>query len=366
MSKKQESRVFLRAATLSKIDGSNWMSKLDDDELVSALSIPGTHDSAAYTLQLPFVATQRMSIEQQLSAGCRYFDLRCGIVKDVLEMVHGSQRLRLTLNDVLDTFYSWLGQHPSEGVIVQLKKDREDQDSSIDFSAAVLAVIDVNVKWWRLANTTPTLRELRGKIQLFRRFRGPGVSRYGINVSRWQDNPIKHFTMYVGNRTFVTVQDHYRYVEPEPLPVVLDKKETEVKELLTLARSSTVAGHWYVNYSSTMEFNWYYRCTSRDVAEGGYYGFKHQPGMNDRLHEHFRSSSGRSKFGIVVMDFPDSSAELISSLYGSNFQSPSSETDHLRKWKIVCGLIALCVIWQAVELLATDLGWLRRIMATIS
>ena len=60
----------------------DWMSRLSDDLPTSAITIPGTHDSAAYTLSWPFVQTQKIDIPSQLNAGIRYFDFRCALNDD--------------------------------------------------------------------------------------------------------------------------------------------------------------------------------------------------------------------------------------------------------------------------------------------
>lgn len=163
-----------------------WMARLDDDVLVSALSIPGTHDSAAYTQPWPFVATQTMDIEEQLNAGIRYFDLRCGIVKNTTEMVHGPRLLGLRLQKVLDTMYIWLDFHTTEGLVVQIKEDRKSEQSTIHFSQSIYENIASRSEHWRTANTTPSMGELRGKIQLLRRYNGPSRMAYGIDVTQWQ------------------------------------------------------------------------------------------------------------------------------------------------------------------------------------
>lgn len=53
----------------------SWMSYLPDDALLSALSIPGTHDAATSTLNL-WSKCQSLSLGAQLNAGVRCFDLR--------------------------------------------------------------------------------------------------------------------------------------------------------------------------------------------------------------------------------------------------------------------------------------------------
>ena len=65
-----------------QIDLSKWMSKVNNNTPINKMSIPGTHDTLTY--ELPYATpwaygishTQRLNVEQQLNAGCRFLDLR--------------------------------------------------------------------------------------------------------------------------------------------------------------------------------------------------------------------------------------------------------------------------------------------------
>lgn len=325
------------------ISGENWMSGLGDDLLVSALSIPGTHDSAAYTHPWPFVATQRMSILEQLNAGIRYFDFRCGIRENIPEMVHGPSLLGLQLPELLDIMYKWLDSHSKEALIVQIKEDRKPERSTVHFSHAIFRYIAAKSERWRTANTTPCLGELRGKIQLFRRYNGPSQMAYGIDLTEWQDNPSKPFTINTRNSVQLTIQDHYSISDPKPLPDLIAIKGGDVSGLLDRASSDPDAGHWYLNFSSAYEFNWWYQLTPRQVAVGGYYGFQWEDGMNPRLRTFLQVRENRQRFGIVAMDFPDLGADdLIISLIMSNYKPKDAMLD--RSMRIIATMVILMVL----------------------
>jgi 1-phosphatidylinositol phosphodiesterase len=316
------------------------MSHLDDDILVSDLTLPGTHDSAAFTRQWPFIATQNMTFDQQLDAGLRYFDLRCGMVHDVPEMVHGTARLGLPLREVFQTMYTWLDAHPTEGLVVQVKEDRKPEASTVDFSNAIFQRISTRSDRWRTANTTPSLAELRGRIQLFRRYHGPSLMAYGINVTNWVDDAEKPFTIDTG-LVQLTVQDHYTFSDPLSLPSLITAKGGDVSGLLERADRDPDPSHWYLNFTSAYEFNLFYQLTPRAIAVGGYYGFQWVDGMNARLREYIRLHPGRRRWGIVAMDFPETGAEdLIEALILTNFQPQH------QRWKILV-LILLALVWLA-------------------
>ena len=64
---------------------SDWISKLPDNLKLSQLTIPGTHNSCSFQ-GTPFAITQSYSLELQLKAGLRYFDLRLRPINNKLKL----------------------------------------------------------------------------------------------------------------------------------------------------------------------------------------------------------------------------------------------------------------------------------------
>lgn len=340
-----------RATTLRPLP-ETWMSSLDDGLPLSAITIPGTHDSAAFTYAWPFVATQDMSIREQLDAGIRYFDFRCGLRENTVEMVHGPTYLGLRLEEVLQAMYDWLDTHKSEGLIVQIKRDKKDSKSTVDFAHAIAKVLRQGFAFWRTANTTPSIAQLRGRIQLFRRFQGPSLYAYGIDVSQWQDNPRDPFTIYTSHGTQLTVQDHYSWPDPTTLPTLVAEKGGDVAGLLNRAADDLDVHHWYINFTSAYEFNFYYQISPREIALGGYWGFKWEAGMNVRLRNYLAQQSQRRKrYGIVAMDFPEAATEdLVMELILTNFERDASGC-----WDVICFWIPLMIVLAAMCILVIAL-----------
>ncbi|KAK5136516.1 hypothetical protein LTR08_002860 [Meristemomyces frigidus] len=328
----------------------NWMSTVDDETLLSAMTLPGTHDSAASIDSWPFVQTQKLDIPQQLNAGIRYFDLRCGIRDDIVEMVHGPSFLGITLRTLLDTMYVWLSAHKTEALIVQIKQDRKAERSSIHFAQAIWTCLEKKSAHWRTANTTPALGELRGKIQLLRRFVGSSLTAYGIDVTHWQDNPSRPFTIYTRHEVRITIQDHYSFPGPEALPSLISKKGRDVAELLDRAVADQDACHWYINFVSAYEFNFYYQLTPQEIALGGWVRFKWAHGMNIRLRNYLQTRKSKRRYGIVAMDFPESGTEdLIATLILSNFSGAKhSRLCWTLDWDVTIILLMLCFSVLAV------------------
>ena len=339
----------------------DWMCFLPDAVPISSLSIPGTHDSAAFMSTWPFVSTQTLTTAQQLDAGIRYFDLRCGIVKDEVQMVHGRAVLGLKLADLLMDMYLFLLKHPKEAIIVQLKQDRKDEASTRPFSQLVLDLMHQQSKYWRLETTTPTLGELRGRIQLMRRFTTFQHQRYttGIDLSRWPDNPPLPFTIRTLVGVHLTIQDHYSSTTPESLPNLIAKKGGDVASMLMRASRDTEPWHWYINFSSAYEFNVYYQIPPKDIAVGGYSVFRWVEGINLRLCNFLKARLADvdepQRFGVVVMDFVEKPAtDLVKTVIEANFVVPMKRRGGMAGRKMetaVLGLVMLLVLvaWALFE-----------------
>lgn len=108
----------------------DWMgelSKADPSIRVRDLVVPGTHDSASYTIAgwKPFSAvgrTQSLTVTQQLVSGARYLDIRfAGAASDPskLSIWHGCLEGG-PLEDILEEIDDFLQQHKGEFVVLEL------------------------------------------------------------------------------------------------------------------------------------------------------------------------------------------------------------------------------------------------------
>ena len=73
---------------IPKIKYPNWMSYLDNNKELKDLTIPGTHNSCAIH-GITFAVNQSWSLENQLNAGIRFFDLRLRLYNNKLKAFHG-------------------------------------------------------------------------------------------------------------------------------------------------------------------------------------------------------------------------------------------------------------------------------------
>ncbi|XP_034456201.1 uncharacterized protein LOC117770658 [Hippoglossus hippoglossus] len=79
----------------------DWMKSVPDETLISALSIPGTHESLSLHGG-PLAKCQVWTLDKQLNLGVRYFDLHVGIC--AASRLSRPKTLAQTLNKQLDNF----------------------------------------------------------------------------------------------------------------------------------------------------------------------------------------------------------------------------------------------------------------------
>lgn len=198
-------------SVLSSANLSRWMRELGDGWPLSALSVPGTHNSPTYHVALPSVRCQAVGVRQQLDNGVRFLDVRVsasrGDGNDALALVHSVFPVSLGGNrylaDLLDELYSFLDDNPSEALIISLKREGTGRGTDQHLSQHLFrrycggeeADGDDVARRWFTEPRIPSLGEARGKIVLVRRFNNDGALQakhdgrgWGIDASAWPDN----------------------------------------------------------------------------------------------------------------------------------------------------------------------------------
>ena len=186
----------------AKEDASDWMANLDDAQPLSALTIPGTHDSGAlYSIADVAGKCQSLSIAEQLKAGVRFFDIRLQLRGEKLAVVHSFVDQMTDFADVLDDMTNFLRDHPTEFLLVSIKQDADAKHPTTTFAKAVEQMLSVDSALVRTDRTLPeTVADARGKMTILARYADAtiGIPAY----DGWQDN-----TSFVIGDCYV--QDHY-------------------------------------------------------------------------------------------------------------------------------------------------------------
>jgi 1-phosphatidylinositol phosphodiesterase len=153
---------FFHADDEAVANYANWMSRLDDEKLLSELSLPGTHDTMARCKNLlcfpldDIAQTQSMTLLQQLNSGIRVLDIRVnyervnslgflvacenGDTGCVFAIYHGLLYQGETfISSVLNVVIDFLNDHPSESIVMRIKEEGGDNLLFNDAMKAILA-----------------------------------------------------------------------------------------------------------------------------------------------------------------------------------------------------------------------------------
>lgn len=284
------------------------------------------------------VITQSMSITQQLRSGVRYLDIRAGFDKpteevallrseskkpeDFLIAYHGRFAIRrvqdliatpefVTISSIMEECYDFLAQHESECILMQIKQDWPVSPSADDvslFAEAMMALINsasevVNAKRqprWRLEGTFPTIGDLRGRIQLVRRFAGVEKGdQNGLDV--WTDWPNNDSSPMNSNDAFsLVVQDEWQWAYSSS---VCENKYKLVLKYLKLARQQSNPRVWYINFASATALWW--PAGAASVSQG----WEGVMGVNKRLSGFFNDEApkliGKGTYGTILLDYAE-------------------------------------------------------------
>ncbi|KAI9151381.1 1-phosphatidylinositol phosphodiesterase [Paramyrothecium foliicola] len=171
----------------------DWMGDVPDDTYLTALSIPGTHDTMAYDIRDQVWQCQNRNLSVQLDSGVRYFDIRGRLVNNLLDIYHSVAYIGYSYEDVLLGFFDFLEQHPSETIVMRLKQESTAINSTIPYEDAFLHYLWNNTATAERAQKhlhilpqgeayapIPKLGEFRGKVLILQDFPSRVPNRYGI------------------------------------------------------------------------------------------------------------------------------------------------------------------------------------------
>jgi 1-phosphatidylinositol phosphodiesterase len=279
----------------------NWMSSVGGSKKLSELSIPGTHDSASRYIDptnrtdpgtSPRLTTQTDGIPEQLFSGIRFLDIRVGYTGGEFKLYHEAVSLGLDFGDVRDFCKSFLQAHPRETIILSLKRENgaptSGNTANVTFQARFNTYVAENPNLWYLGDTIPTLRSVRGKIVLFRRFdiaRASPPTALGIDAS---DDFPPDARGTIDGPAKLEIQDKFDQTRAE---TTKETKWTAVVDLLNDAsRQGSDRNTLFLNFGS-----------AAGVAPVDF-PLSVANFINPRLITYFNGHP-RGRFGIVAMDF---------------------------------------------------------------
>lgn len=295
-----------------------WMKNMKDETPLSALSIPGTHNSPTCHKALPSVRCQARSPKTQLENGIRFFDIRVqpeSPQSSKLVLVHAVFPISLTgqrtFSELLTTIFAFLDANPSETLIMSVKREGVNNLSD-EQTARILYDHYTNnsaqAHRWYSEPRIPTLGEARGKIILMRRLlidehlRSQHDGRgWAIDAECWQDNTANDL------HGQVCVQDFYEVLEAVNIDKKIEYCQAHLERAAECVASlpgitcdpvnPTPPQPFYLNFLSASNF-WRVGCWPERIAS------QVNPKMLRWMcKEHARDTVGDGGTGIVVLDW---------------------------------------------------------------
>ncbi len=322
-------------------DTKNWMACLPDDAQLSQINIPGTHDTGCLYVDWGCDAsarTQDMNVAEQLDAGIRVLDIRCGDLTDYftetwewwkLGMCHNMVDCYtgpwhtecLALEDVMEDIDNFLDAHPTETVIMEtaqegfLDSTKAEATEALKYMVAALRHDRVkqpnyypeNDKWARFmyygyGETVPLLGNCRGKCIVISSPRVNGVK--GRSYTNYEKEYDQDYVQRQDCLQFV-MQD---YFNPYLQDYTRRTDRFAEQDLRNVIKPGNPDVMLYGYNTNTMELA---KEMKLSLAHGPEY---HYLKMKDTL-ESFCPSVGR-RVGWIGMDFPTNT--MIQAIIKSN------------------------------------------------
>lgn len=277
-----------------------WMQRIDGEKRLSELTIPGTHDSGTYRKQGISSATcQTLNIIGQLTSGIRFLDIRLKRGSDddgVLWVYHGPIPMDLRFKeDVLVNCQKFLDDNPSETIVMSIKNEMKDpsQEEKEDFFEDVWKIISDSGRFCT-DDQVPKLKDVRGRIVLFRRF-WTGQTTYPVGLNAYDNWPEDNEAAFSNSGAKFYVQD--RYYGWSDGNEKSDKFNYWVEPAFLKASASPSADTLFVNFTSgtgILGGSLPFSSTPRDVADV----------VNPLAYDYVKEFRAK-RYGIVPMDFPE-------------------------------------------------------------
>lgn len=179
------------------------MAALSQDMPLTALVLPGTHDTMTAACTHPYYRTQTLDLATQLDLGVRFLDLRLRHRDgEPLVAAHREWISTTTGEEILTTLETFLREHPEETVIARFQNANENKDDFPAYGADLLALVreHLDLFWQPPAPATdsdsvywPTLGQARGKVVALE----CAPAEFGLLevdgrrwATAWHDNPV--------------------------------------------------------------------------------------------------------------------------------------------------------------------------------
>ncbi|MFJ5880697.1 phosphatidylinositol-specific phospholipase C domain-containing protein [Kitasatospora cineracea] len=287
----------------------DWMSMVNGNTWLAAMSIPGTHETMAiqdgvYVQTQEDHGTSGGSLANQLERGIRALDIRVRVIDNGFTIHHGSYYQDAVFDDVLIRTRDFLSAHSGETVLMRLHsecaggiKSCTDSPDTTAQGDRVRIFLDYVKKYpglfyapsvreaapgagYGTPTGVPRLKDVRGKIVLTN-FEGPGGGDYGFGINGYNEHREDHYDVS-------GAPERWNYAKAN-----LDKAAADT------------SGNMFVTYTSGTRIP---ALAPSDFASGYLSDAgagSRVEGVNSRLMKYLNSGGGNADhIGVVMMDFP--------------------------------------------------------------
>ncbi len=284
-------------------NSSSWMQDIDDNTYLGQLAIPGTHDSGAYEISTDIGETQDWSISQQLNNGIRFLDIRIAnnSSQNDFEVRHGILELGSFNKNVMEPVINFLSSHPHETIFMSIK----DEDT-LDILRLKRSYIHKNGSKFYHNSVEPRtqLKDVRGKIVLFDRFKGND----GTGI-RWNSGSLK-------------IQDEYELQLQGSIPI-LNISIPVINSIDYARKAQSVVEHLDKAINHYSSSNFWINFTSANYK--GLYIGNSAKYVNSEVKEYLVRNSIMPIGSIIIMDYPNRVSGLIDLIIRNSLKYHSRE-----------------------------------------
>ncbi len=322
-SKENDSKAVVKdkgsiASNFGKFHDGNlfsWMKDIPNDTLLSCISIPGTHNTCTDKLEYnnifkliqKFAKCQSFDYRRQLALGVRFLDIRLKLIDGRLRAYHGPQDCFYTFDSILEGIQDFLVQNGSETILVSIHNEANGGEEA--FATAVDKTINKENSWWYTENSIPTIKNVRGKAVLIRKY--GGNSSLGIDwFTHRKNNSPRH------DNGKAIIQDAYNPGNSkDSQSKKITMKRTYIKDLIqeAIKKHNDGSKMMYVNGSNMMTES-LYDFKDNSVLTPKYYADKINPFLKETLEK-----DSKGYVGVIPMDFVVNS-ELTRLIIRRNFE----------------------------------------------
>lgn len=197
-----------------------------------------------------------------------------------------------------------------ECVILQVKHEGGDGDD-VKFEELFRREVGHTQDLWVTGSQIPTLGEVRGRIQLMRRFRiKERYEAFGIDVLRWADNARRFWIPVPPGFGHLIVQDEYKFTNVvRTFEQLIERKVADIQDFILEARlmdTEVRRSGWYLNWCNAFAepFSLGVVATPEQIALGR----SGEVGVNEVVRERIgraREGGERVRVGTILLDFVD-------------------------------------------------------------